>query len=102
MGELSEGRRRARRGGAERDRRNYERVLGGEAAGNRQGSDHHRGRGGRRGAGAVIPDADRAVVWITARAEEMLDEMWAGEDRQCEEGHGEHGGFESPPERNGR
>ena len=26
------------------------------------------------------PDADGTVVRIPARAEEMLDEMWAGED----------------------
>ena len=41
------------------------------------------------------PDADRAVVRVSTRAQEMLDEMWAGEDRQCEEGDGEgdkHGG----------
>jgi hypothetical protein len=44
----------------------------------------------------MSPDADRAVVWIPARAEKMLDEMRAGEDRQRAEDGSEDDGPNGP------
>jgi len=46
--------------------------------------------------------ADHTVIGITVRVEEMLDKMWAGQDRQREEDGSEDDGPDGPADRDGR
>ena len=73
----------------------------GEADEEESGDQDHRCCGDP-GSGAVDGGADHAVIGITVRAEEVLDEMWAGEDRQCEEDDEEDKGPDGSAERDGR